>query len=69
VDERNRNTNREGNFRARPKKFDKTRLFDLLERYLNEITPRKRGRDVEKCRIQTLKSYSIISKQINKQNN
>jgi len=48
------------------KELDKTRLSDLLERYLNEITPRKRGRDVEKYRIQNLKSYSITSKQINK---
>ena len=47
------------------KELDKTRLSDLLERYLNEITPRKRGRDVEKYRIQNLKSYSITSKQIN----
>jgi len=47
------------------KELDKTRLSDLLERYLNEITPRKRGRDVEKYRIQNLKRYSITSKQIN----
>lgn len=41
------------------KELDKTRLSDLVERYLNEITPRKRGRDVEKYRIQKLKRCSI----------
>ena len=46
------------------KELDKTRLSDLLECCLNEITPRKRGRDVEKFRL-NLKRYSITSKQIN----
>ena len=42
-------------------------VFDLLERYLTEITPKKRGHKVEKYRIEKLKR-SPISLKKNKSN-
>jgi integrase len=46
---------------AKQKKEDaaKTILADLLDRYLKEITPTKRGADVESAKIGKLKRYEI----------
>lgn len=46
---------------AKQKKEDaaKTTLADLLDRYLKEITPTKRGADVESAKIGKLKRYEI----------
>lgn len=46
---------------AKRKKEDaaKTTLADLLDRYLKEITPMKRGADVESAKIGKLKRYEI----------
>ena len=46
------------------KELDKTRLSDLLERYLNEITPRKHGRNVEKSEYKILKDIQLLQNKL-----
>lgn len=49
-----------GSFRSRSN-IDKTPLFDVLQRYADEVSPTKRGRLDEVIRIKALKRYKLAA--------